>query len=127
MHNKLQKISPNEWENVCKRCGRCCLIKLQDEDSNEIYYTNIICKYYDVNSNVCTVYDKRCELVPECIKLTPENVNSVEFMPQCCAYRKLFDPNYKERQLKSLKGQVVSEENVNENELEDHIVDWEEL
>ena len=66
MVKDLSSISPDEWEAICQRCGRCCLLKLQDDETDEIYYTNVICRYYDTEKNLCTVYDKRCELVPEC-------------------------------------------------------------
>ena len=125
MTKDLSNISPDEWEAICRRCGRCCLLKLQNDETEEIYYTNIICRYYDVENNLCAVYDKRCELVPECLKLTPQNVDKISWMPKACAYRKLFDKNYKEQALQPLRGRVVSEVLVSEDELEDHITDEE--
>lgn len=122
-----QKLSPDEWEKICRRCGRCCLIKLENADTGELYFTNVICRYYDCENNACTVYDKRCELVPECLKLTPENVDKLPWMPKVCAYRKLFDESYKEKPLRSLKGRVVSETEVKLHELEDHIIAEDEL
>ena len=125
MARNSAKISQEEWEKICLRCGRCCLLKLQDDDTDEIYYTNVICRYYDIEKNLCTVYDKRCELVPECLKLTPQNVDKLPWMPKVCAYRKLFDTNYKPQKLQPLLGRVVSEALVDEDELEDHIMDGE--
>ena len=122
-----QKISDTEWEKICDRCGKCCLMTLEDEDTGEIYHTNILCRYYDMENRLCTVYDKRCALVPNCLKLTPENVDKLPFMPKTCAYRRLFDANYKQQPLKSIKGRVVSETEVNSADLEDYIVDWEDL
>ena len=122
-----QKISDTEWEKICDRCGKCCLMTLEDEDTGEIYHTNILCRYYDMENRLCTVYDKRCTLVPNCLKLTPENVDKLPFMPKTCAYRRLFDANYKQQPLKSIKGRVVSETEVNSADLEDYIVDWEDL
>lgn len=122
-----KKLSPDEWEKICRRCGRCCLIKLENADTGELYYTNIVCRYYDCENNVCKVYDKRCELVPECLKLTAENVDKLPWMPKVCAYRKLFDESYMEQPLRPLKGQVVSETEVKEDELEDHIIAEDEL
>ena len=122
-----QKISDTEWEKICDRCGKCCLMTLEDEDTGEIYHTNILCRYYDMENRLCTVYDKRCALVPNCLKLTPENVDKLPFMPKTCAYRRLFDANYKQQPLKSIKGRVVSETEVNFADLEDYIVDWEDL
>lgn len=122
-----QKISDAEWEAICDNCGKCCLMTLEDEDTGDIYHTNILCRYYDLENRRCTVYDKRCELVPNCLKLTPDNVDKLPFMPKTCAYRRLFDTDYKEQKLKPIKGRVVSETEVTFDELEDHIVDWEDL
>lgn len=125
MTKNLNKINLQEWEDICQHCGRCCLLKLQDDETDEIYYTNVICRYYDIEKNICTIYDKRCELVPECLKLTPQNVDKLPWMPKVCAYRRLFDDNYQQQNLKPLRGRVVSETMVTEEELEDHITDGE--
>ena len=121
----MNKINLQEWEDICQHCGRCCLLKLQDDETDEIYYTNVICRYYDIEKNICTIYDKRCDLVPECLKLTPQNVDKLPWMPKVCAYRRLFDDNYQQQNLKPLRGRVVSETMVTEEELEDHITDGE--
>lgn len=125
MAKNLNKINLQEWEDICQHCGRCCLLKLQDDETDEIYYTNVICRYYDIEKNICTIYDKRCDLVPECLKLTPQNVDKLPWMPKVCAYRRLFDDNYQQQNLKPLRGRVVSETMVTEEELEDHITDGE--
>ena len=125
MAKNLNKIGLQEWEDICQHCGRCCLLKLQDDETDEIYYTNVICRYYDIEKNICTIYDKRCDLVPECLKLTPQNVDKLPWMPKVCAYRRLFDDNYQQQNLKPLRGRVVSETMVTEEELEDHITDGE--
>lgn len=122
-----QKISDADWEAICDNCGKCCLMTLEDEDTGDIYHTNILCRYYDLDKQRCTVYDKRCALVPNCLKLTPDNVDKLPFMPKTCAYRKLFDANYKEQPLKPIKDRVVCETEVTFAELEDHVVDWEDL
>ncbi len=127
MTRPWDNISEEEWEAFCKRCGKCCLYSLQDEDSGEIYHTNVLCQYFDLERSLCTVYDKRCELVPECLKLTKDNVDKLPFMPKSCAYRKLFDANYKDKPTPSIKGRVVSEKNVKAEDIEDYIVDWEDL
>lgn len=125
MTKNLNKINLQEWEDICQHCGRCCLLKLQDDETDEIYYTNVICRYYDIEKNICTIYDKRCDLVPECLKLTPQNVDKLPWMPKVCAYRKLFDADYRPQNLKPLRGRVVSETMVTDDELEDHITDGE--
>lgn len=123
---KPQDYTPEEWENICTRCGKCCLLKLQDEETDEIYYTDVICQYYDAETGSCREYQNRCTLVPECLKLTPENVDKISWMPPSCAYRRLFEKNPKPAG-RSVKGRCVSELLVTPDELEDHIIDWEDL
>lgn len=125
--NPWDNLSEQQWEALCDRCGKCCLITLQDIDSEEIYHTNILCRYYDIENKLCKVYDKRCQLVPNCLKLNKSNVNKLPFMPKTCAYRALFDGTYEQKTLKSLQGRVVSETDVDENDFEDYIVDWDDI
>lgn len=120
-------LSEQEWESICDRCGKCCLVSLQDIDSGEIYHTNILCRYYDIENKLCKVYDKRCQLVPNCLKLDKNNVNKLPFMPKTCAYRALFDKNYKPQPLKPLDGRTICETDVDENDLENYIVDWDDI
>ena len=60
---KIEDYTEEEWENICSNCGKCCLIKLQDEDTDEIYYTNVVCKYFDQDTCKCSVYKNRCEFL----------------------------------------------------------------
>lgn len=124
---KTTKIDRKHWEAICDHCGKCCLIKLEDEDSGEIYYTNIICRYYDTDQNLCTIYEKRREIVPACIQLDEENVNQIPWMPKTCAYRRLFDPNYQPVSPCRLKGKVISEDLVDPADYENHLIDQEDL
>lgn len=122
-----QKISDAEWEAICDNCGKCCLMTLEDEETGEMYHTDILCRYYDLENSRCTVYEKRCKIVPNCLKLTPENVDKLPFMPKTCAYRRLFEAGFKPQPLKPIKGRVVSETEVKFADLENHIVDWDDL
>ncbi len=124
--NFAESYTPETWEKICRHCGKCCLIKLEDEESGEVYYTNVVCRYFDEENMNCTVYDKRCELVPTCLKLTPQNIDKIQWMPKTCAYRELFEKEVS-RIKTTIKGRVVSEDKVPEDELEDHIVEWEDL
>lgn len=126
MTKNLSDYTPEEWEAICNHCGKCCLIKLQDNDTDDIYYTDVVCKYLDQNTCSCTRYDERCTLVPTCLKLTPQNVDKISWMPQSCAYRALFENRPKPIR-QSVSGRCVSEELVPEDALEDHIIDWEDL
>lgn len=83
-------------------------------------------RYFDEEKMCCSVYDKRCELVPTCLKLNPKNVDKLSWMPKTCAYRELFEKAAPAPHT-TIKGRVVSETEVPEDELEDHIVDWEDL
>lgn len=122
----MKKLDKKEWEAICNHCGKCCLLKLEDEDTGDIYYTNVVCRYFDEEKMCCSVYEKRCELVPTCLKLSPDNVDKIAWMPKTCAYRALFEKN-KDPIKTSIKGRVISEINVKDEDLEDHIVDWEDL
>lgn len=126
MTKKLSDYTPEEWEAICNQCGKCCLIKLQDEDTDDIYYTDVVCQYMDEKTCRCTRYQERCQLVPTCLKLTPENVDKIEWMPPSCAYRALVEGRPRP-QRQPVSGRCVSELNVKEEELEDHIIDWDDL
>lgn len=81
------QFSEQEWEAICDGCARCCLHVLQDEDDGTRYQTNVCCRYLDLASCRCTQYEKRSELVPSCVRLTPQNYQSLDFLPTTCAYR----------------------------------------
>ncbi len=126
MSKKLQNMTEEEWEAVCNRCGKCCLIKIQDEDTGEIYYTDVVCKYFNFETCECTEYQNRCTLVPECLKLTKDNVGKISWMPKSCAYRCLFEgrPHPKREPVSAF---CISENLVGDDELEDHILEREDL
>lgn len=126
MNKKLEDCTEEEWENICTHCGKCCLIKLENEDDNEIYYTDVVCRYFDEEKCACTIYKERCTIVPECLKLTKDNVDKIKWMPKSCAYRCLLE-NRPQPVQKPVRGRCISELLVTEEELEDHIVDWEDL
>ena len=84
----LEEMDQDEWEALCDGCGRCCLLKIEDEDSGELFYTNVICEYHDNEHCVCTQYRDRSLLVPDCIKVTPE----VAAMRETVVGSSLFSP-----------------------------------
>lgn len=126
MIKKLEDYSEEEWEAICNNCGKCCLVKLQNEDDDEIYYTDVVCQYFDEEKCHCTIYENRCTLVPQCLKLTQNNVDKIAWMPKTCAYRCLFEKRPQPNK-KSIKGRCISELMVKEEDLEDHIVEWKDL
>ncbi|MGA0315045.1 MAG: YcgN family cysteine cluster protein [Alphaproteobacteria bacterium] len=85
----LPQMSQDEWESLCDGCGRCCLIKLEDEETGDIALTDIACRLLDNQRCKCKKYDTRHEIVPDCVRLTPKNISQLKWMPKSCAYRLL--------------------------------------
>lgn len=85
----LGEMTRNEWEALCDGCGKCCLAKMEDEDTGEIYWTSVGCRLFDQSTCTCTNYENRHALVNDCVALTPENVGTIVWLPQTCAYRLL--------------------------------------
>jgi hypothetical protein len=83
----LSEMSEAEWEGLCDGCGKCCLIGLEDADTGEIYLTDVACKLFDGAACRCKDYANRKARVPDCVKLTPENVAELSWLPYSCAYR----------------------------------------
>ena len=85
----LDEMSAAEWESLCDGCGLCCLIRYEDEDTGEIIPTRVACKLLDQHLCRCKDYENRKLYVPDCIKLTPGAIESLQWMPKSCAYRRL--------------------------------------
>ena len=84
-------MTPAEWEALCDRCGKCCVLKLEDSDTGEIHYTDVACRLLDCGNASCTNYPDRKRYVPDCITLSPDNLESLPWMPESCAYRLLHE------------------------------------
>jgi uncharacterized cysteine cluster protein YcgN (CxxCxxCC family) len=129
-------MSKPEWESLCDGCARCCLHKLEDEDTDEVYYTDIHCRYMDKNDCSCTVYQTRNEKVPECIWLTPEQAHSFHWLPDTCAYRLVAegkplydwhplisgDPDSVHKSGISLQGKGIPDDKIPEEEWQSRII-----
>ncbi|MFD2740178.1 YcgN family cysteine cluster protein [Sulfitobacter aestuarii] len=88
----LTKMNPDEWEALCDGCGKCCLNKLEDEDSGEVALTRVACRLLDDATCRCAHYENRHKFVPDCIVLRPDNLDTHAYwMPQTCAYRLLWE------------------------------------
>lgn len=85
----LEQMSDEEWELLCDGCGRCCLQKLQDEDSDEVFFTRVSCSLLNTHSCRCTDYQNRFKLVPDCLAVRPLTAEKITWLPQSCAYRLL--------------------------------------
>ena len=85
----LSDMSQDEWESLCDGCALCCLQKLQDEDTGDIYYTDIACKLLDLEACRCTNYAARARLVSSCLVLTADEPETFKWLPRSCAYRRL--------------------------------------
>ncbi len=83
----LEKMSQGEWESLCDGCALCCLIKLEDEESREIAYTDVVCELLDIGACKCTDYENRQIRVPTCLKLNTDRVRDLDWLPSTCAYR----------------------------------------
>jgi uncharacterized cysteine cluster protein YcgN (CxxCxxCC family) len=87
----LTKMSQQEWEALCDGCGKCCLNKLEDEDTGEVALTRVACRLLDDATCRCVHYENRHQFVPDCIVLRPDNLDTHAYwMPKTCAYRLLW-------------------------------------
>ena len=134
----LSTMTLAEWEELCDGCGKCCLNKLEDADTGEVAFTDIACRLLDGTTCRCTRYPIRHQFVPECVVLTPANIDEVAYwMPRTCAYRLLHegrplypwhplvsgDPESVHAAGQSVRGWTVPEFEIAEEEWEDHIID----
>jgi len=133
----LAELNREEWESLCDGCARCCVIKFEDEDSGRIYTTNVVCELLDIGRCRCTHYANRSTLVPTCLTLTPELIPQLSWMPATCAYRLISegkdlpswhplvsgDPKTVHRAGISVRGKVVSAQNVDPDDLPDYVID----
>ena len=85
----LAEMTTAEWESLCDGCGRCCLHKLRDDATDEIDFTSVACRLLDTHSCRCSDYPNRRRLVPDCVRLTPELLPEIDWLPPSCAYRRL--------------------------------------
>lgn len=132
----LSEMSTEEWESLCDHCGKCCLHKLEDEDSGEIHYTSVVCNLIDLDSCRCTRYTERCSLVPDCLDLKQHDFAEFTWLPTTCAYRLLADgdplPNWhplisgNQESVRaagvSIKSYAMKESEV--ADLTEHIIEW---
>jgi uncharacterized cysteine cluster protein YcgN (CxxCxxCC family) len=134
----LREMNRAEWESLCDGCGKCCLLKLLDEDSGAVDYTDVACKLLNTETCRCSDYKNRNRLVPGCVLLSPGKLEHLTWMPSTCAYRLLHegkdlpdwhplvsgDAGTVHSAGISVRRRAIPEMLVDEDDLEDHIVTW---
>ena len=135
-HKNMESLSRAEWEALCDGCAKCCLHRLEDEDTREIHFTNVACQLLDQESCRCGNYAERSVLVPDCITLTPKILEDPYWLPSTCAYRLLAegkelswwhplvsgDPETVFQSGNSVSGRVICETEA--DNLEHHLIEW---
>lgn len=134
----LDRLNPAEWEALCDGCGKCCLNKMEYEDTGELEFTRVACRLLDCESCQCMNYEKRRDFVPECVQLTPKSIAEIAYwMPRTCAYRLRYEgkplPEWHylisgSRETvheagQSVRGQAISELEVSEDEWDQYIIE----
>jgi uncharacterized cysteine cluster protein YcgN (CxxCxxCC family) len=124
----LEEMSAEEWESLCDGCALCCMLKVEDEDTGEVFYSDVACKLLDLGTCRCMNYAQRARLVADCVVLTADNREPYEWLPQTCAYRRLAkgkelpawhplitgDPDSVHAAGISMKGRAISEKDTDE-------------
>ena len=138
-NKKLSEFTREEWESLCDRCGKCCLVKIENIDTNKIHYTNISCKLLCTKTANCTNYKNRKKIVKECVVLNQDNIEKLEWMPKTCSYRLINDgkdlPEWhhlisgsiEKMVLKNIcvRNKVTNEKKIRKNDITNYIYDWE--
>lgn len=134
----MDKLTRPEWEALCDGCGKCCLNKLEDEDTGEVALTRVACRLLDNETCLCAQYPIRHQFVPECIVLTPKTLkDNMYWLPQTCGYRLIAegralypwhplisgDPDSPHKAGVTMQGRTVPEFDVDEDDWEDHIIE----
>jgi len=134
----LEEMSGAEWESLCDGCARCCLIKLEDEDTGQIHNTSLSCTLLDTATCRCTDYANRHARVDDCIQLNADNAETLKWLPSSCAYRRLAEgrdlawwhPLVSGTQQTvidagiSMACKVTSEDGIDEDDMPDYMKEW---
>mgnify|MGYP002007950988 FL=1 len=131
----LRQMSTSEWEALCDGCGKCCLVKLIDDLTDDLHYTTVACKLLDCDSCQCGDYENRKSLVEDCVILSPRLIEELDWMPSTCAYRLIYEgkdlywwhplisgnPDTVHEAGISVRGRAISEREVEDSELPKYI------
>ena len=138
LEKAIEDLTPSEWESLCDFCSKCCLHKFIEPGKTEVQFTNVVCRYMDMETCKCSDYENRHDNVPDCVLLTPKLARGANWLPKNCAYRlvadgkdipwwhplKMGDPDSTRKTGNSVFGKVVSEDDIDPEDLEDMVVDW---
>lgn len=133
----MSELTPQQWESLCDGCGKCCVYQVEDEDAPGSYYqTNVSCRLLDNDLGRCTSYVNRQSMVPDCMTITPENISTLDWLPETCAYRRVYfkkelpewhhlvcgDNMAVHKAGASVSGRCIPDTEI--EDIEDHIVVW---
>lgn len=132
----LESLNAAEWEALCDGCAKCCLHRLEDSETREIFFTNVCCRYLDQESCRCSDYENRSVNVPDCVWVTQEMLADPYWLPESCAYRLLAEggelpewhplvsgnPETPAESGNSIRGRVICE--LEADDLQQHLIDW---
>ena len=133
----LSEMTHSQWESLCDGCGRCCLHKIECEDSNEIYFTDVACRHLDETCR-CQHYQMRQHLMPDCLSIEPDWGKKFDWLPKTCAYRLLRegkplfawhplisgDTNSVHLAGISVRGRIFRDNEIPQKEIHQHVIDW---
>ena len=131
----FHRMSRDQWESLCDGCGKCCVHKLEDDDTGEVFPTNVCCRLLDTRTARCSDYRNRKALVPECVRLTPARLDDLDWLPESCTYLRVHrgqglaewhhlltgDRESIHRAGQSVAGRVIREDHA--GDLEDYVID----
>lgn len=134
----LSQLTPQEWESLCDGCGKCCLNKVINDDTEELHFTNVACHLLHTKSCQCKKYEQRFKLVKDCVKVSLDDIDQFHWLPASCAYRRLVEekslPEWHplltgsksamHKGKHSIRGKIISEKDINLDDLEDYIATW---
>lgn len=137
-HKTLEQMTDSEWESLCDGCGRCCIQKLEDEETGQIHTTDVACKLLDVSHCRCRHYEQRFERVSDCLSVRPLSKQKLSWLPTSCAYKRLAEGRSLAKWHPLISGSAqsvhragigmanrcVSESDVPAEELTQHIIIW---
>ena len=138
-HDKaLADLSAAEWEALCDGCAKCCLHKLEDEDTGDVHYTKVRCRHLQEKTCRCSDYSNRSKMVANCIDLRTADWKKLDWLPRTCAYRlrahgeplaewhPLISGSNQSVHLSgvSIRGRAISDEYVHPDGFDEHIVRW---